>query len=366
MLFLFVIFLLIAVININVLGRFLNLNIVEHESSFFIFYIDLLLGSVGFTGILGILLSHFCYKKNKNLFFLLFIWIIIIIILASSLLYFKWIQYPTYLVSEIPVNEYKSIMQLYTRLFYYVEIPLSIFASIGLIRLIQKYLVLLKNYFSRFKINTYKSIHKITLLPLISLLIFPILSNPIKSIIFWDNYDRTISDEYAHIFGWTSKNVPYNSPILIHPSNPFFKFETDLYLYKTYYLEYIMSTALGNYEPYDKDLYKWHINNENNGNVKLFYTEDNRTNVMVMQDKTYYGNISIYKDFRGAQTNGTLSFNLKMDTTSEINDGVILVRIYGENNSEGIDFYLNDSYHYYYNDTNDNYEKTNITYETYD
>ncbi|KKN12515.1 hypothetical protein LCGC14_1015660 [marine sediment metagenome] len=362
MLFLFVIFLLIAVININVLGKFLNLNSVDQESSFFIYYIDLLLGTVGFTGILGILLSYFCYKENKILFFLLLIWIMIIILFASLLLYFRWIQYPTYLVSEIPVNEYKNMIHWYTRLFYYVEIPLSIFASIGLIRLIQKYLVLLKNYHGRFKINAYKSIHKITLLPLISLLIFPILANPIKRIIFWDNYDRSISDEYAQIFGWTSKNVPYNSPILVYPSNPFFKFETDLYLYKTYYLSNIMSTVLSNYEPYDKDLYKWHINNTNNGNVKLFYEEDNRTNVMVMQDKTSYGNISIYKDFRGAQTNGTLSFNLKMDITSENNDGVILVRIYGENNSEGIDFYLNDSYHYYYNDTNDNYEKTNITY----
>ena len=68
------------------------------------------------------------------------------------------------------------------------------------------------------------------------------------------------------------------------------------------------------------------------------------------------------KDFIAPQTNGTISFYLKMDNVDEFIDAGISLRIYGENSSEGIDFYMNYGNHYYFNDTNKIYEDMNKEY----
>ena len=68
---------------------------------------------------------------------------------------------------------------------------------------------------------------------IISLLIVISLSNPITTIIYWDNYYTTTNEE-AQIVGWTSENVPLYSKILITTWQ--FRGE-DLYLFETYYLQ---------------------------------------------------------------------------------------------------------------------------------
>lgn len=104
------------------------------QESFLIFYLRILLGAIGFFGIIGIYLSYFCFKENKNLFLFLFSWIIFIIGLASGLIFLRWVQYPTSLVSDIPKGYYDRLTHWFTRTWYYSMIPLSIFTSIGLIK----------------------------------------------------------------------------------------------------------------------------------------------------------------------------------------------------------------------------------------
>lgn len=204
---------------------------------FLIFYLSNLIGYIGIFGILGIFLSHFCFKENKRLFFFLFLWIILTLGLASSLIILRWIQYPTSLVSNIPENLYRKLIHWFTRNWYYSIIPLSIFLSIGLIKLVQNVKPLGShntNSHIWFKMKTFNRAKIITSISLI-LIIFS-LSSPITQLQYWDNYS-SVSDDHAQIIGWTYENVPKDSKILIYPSDYHLtRLENDLFLYKTYYL----------------------------------------------------------------------------------------------------------------------------------
>jgi len=329
----------------------------NQQEPFLIFYLSTLLGAIGFLGILGISLSYFSFKENKNLFVFLLSWTVVIIGLASSLIFIRWIQNPTSLVSDIPEDHKSLISYFFSRTWYYSMIPLSIFASIGLIRLIQK----LKSHrwFIRktrgwFKIKTYKEIISYTSLALIPILIFLFLSSPIARIIYWDNY-YAVSDEEAQIIGWVSKNIPKDSRIM----GPWMfrqRLEDDLYLYKIYDYNSEMNSALNNYTLQEEDLYKWIANKSSFGEIKLLYEEDEFNNVILMHDKSDSGKLFMVKNFIEPQTNGTISFYLKIDTADENLDAGLFFKIYGENSSEGIDFYINYGNHYYYNDSNNNYD----------
>ncbi len=210
--------------------------------SFLSFYLNTLIVSIGFFGIFGIYLSFFCFKENKNMFFFLFSWIVLIIGLASSLIFLRWMQYPTSLVSNIPEDYYRYMVYWFSRTWYYSTIPLSIFASIGLIKLIQK--VKSRGWF---KVKRYKEKKSFESLSLIALFIFLSLSTPITIITYWDNYYATTNEE-AQIIGWTSKNIPKDSEILITRWQFRERLEKDLYLYKTYYIHEVMNNTNYNIE----------------------------------------------------------------------------------------------------------------------
>ncbi|KKL59755.1 hypothetical protein LCGC14_2212130, partial [marine sediment metagenome] len=220
---------------------------INSQEYFLIFYLSTLIGAIGVFGIIGIYLSYFCFKENKNLYLFLLSWIVLIIGLASLLIFLRWVQYPTSLVSDIPDEYYARLTHWFTRTWYYSMIPLSILMSIGLIKLIQQ----LKSR-NRFKVNKYKRKKPIGSLTLIYTLIFLSISNPITQVIFWDNY-YSVPDEDAQFIGWITKNVPRESKILFdrYMWNFNNRLEGDLYLYKTFYLEEEMGICQGNLSDHD-------------------------------------------------------------------------------------------------------------------
>ena len=202
------------------------------NDSFLTFYLSTLIVHLGFFGILGIYLSYFCFKENKNLFFFLLCWIVLIIGLASSFIFLRWIQNPTSLISEISEDDFTSMMYFFTRNWFFSTIPLSIFTSIGLIKLISK----MKSR-SWFNFKTNKGIRSIQSLFLVSILIYSSLSNTIITAMYWNNH-YSVSNEEAQIIGWTSKNVPINSTILNYPYNyNLRRMHNNLYLFTYYFLD---------------------------------------------------------------------------------------------------------------------------------
>lgn len=206
---------------------------INSQEYFLIFYLSTLLGAIGVFGIIGIYLSYFCFKENKNLYLFLLSWIVLIIGLASLLIFLRWVQYPTSLVSDIPNEYYVGLAHWFTRTWYYSMIPLSILMSIGLIKLIKQ--VKSRNFI---KLNKYQNFKSIGSLTLISLLIFLSFSNPITQVMYWDNY-YFVPDEDAQMIGWITENVPRGSSILIGHRLLDFKhrLEGDLFLYEVIDLE---------------------------------------------------------------------------------------------------------------------------------
>jgi len=203
-------------------------------------------------------------------------------------------QYPTSLVSDIPEDYYSKLIHWFTRNWYYSIIPLSIFASIGLIKLIQN--VKSPGSFSRkshgwFKLKTYTRRKSIAFIPI--LLVFFSLSNPITQLQYWDNYS-SVSDEQAQIIGWTTENVPKDSKILIFPNvYHLTRIGADLYLYQTYYLRDEMMhmnniseliSHLSSEEIYYFIIYVQYVN-ENQELLDNFYS------IKIYQ----YGNLIIYQ-----------------------------------------------------------------------
>lgn len=230
----FSICLLIADVDLYSLIFYLNAS--NLHLSFLSFYLNTLITSLRFFGILGIYLSFFGYKENKNQFFFLFSWIVLIIGLASSLIFLRWIQYPTFLISNIPEDYTYYMRYWFSRTWYYSMIPLSIFYSIGLVKVIQKLKSRSWRYYS------YKKINSVVSLSLVALLIFLSLSTPITSVIYWEN-SYAVTDEEAQLISWTSTNIPRDSKILITSWQFKGRLEKDLYLYKTYYLDEVMNNT---------------------------------------------------------------------------------------------------------------------------
>jgi len=341
-------FFLVQIINISTA-------LFNTQENFLIFYLSILFGTLGIFGILGVFLSYYCFKENRNIFFFFFSLSVLLIGLASSLIFLRWMQYHMSLVSNIPSDYSFRMIYWFARTWYYLNIPLSIFVSIGLIKIIQNekssgwFEVKCRGWF---KLRTYKEIKSFASLALVFLLIFLSISSSITTVMYWDNYSQKISDDEAQIIGWITNNVPKDSQILHHPySSSFRRMEFDLYLYKIYWLSAEINNARVNYEEQDEDIYKWLTDTSTYGDVRLLYEEDGHKNVIFLHDKSAVGIISMVNEFVSPQTNGSISFWVKMDTAEKYLDAGLYLKIYGETSIKGIDFNMNYGSHYYYNDS---------------
>jgi len=270
------------------------------RSNFFSFYLDTIFLNIGFVGIFGFYFSYFCFKRNKQLFFILFSWTLFFIGLASVLIFKNFLNNPLASPQLLPEEEYYYMMYWFDRIWYYSIFPLSIFFSIGLITLVKKF---------KFKNNVSfknKNLKKISYSFFISIIIFFSQSNTIRAGVFWSNIDYKLSNEEAQIIGWVSKNIPQGSDILIDSLN----FEYQLYrltFCTTSFISYEVSESLKipefnywitSYE-YDSVCYVKRL--ENDGEINY---------ILIFSDQNNDSNVSILLNFNYTQEFGSIEFNI--------------------------------------------------------
>jgi len=276
--------------------------------NFFTYYVDLIFLNIGFIGILGIFLSYFCFKENRRIFFILFMWGLFIFGLASLLIFKNWLQYPNIPPQAIPSNGYYNMRYWFTRIWVYSIIPISIVASIGLIRLKQD----LKS--KRLMKHSNKNLRITRNLTSTSIIIFLSLSNTIFSGMYWYNYEWYVNDDEAQVIGWISQNIPYNSNILIdsyqlrpltdvayYPGFPIYSLSEEIHNALRNFTE--LYYFGGNYEG-------WNISYIYDSNCSVEYLEelDGYESLLEFNDQNDNGNSNIDIYFNSSQQYGTIKY----------------------------------------------------------
>jgi hypothetical protein len=167
--------------------------------------------NIGFIGIIGIFLSYYSFKKDKNLFYILISWIIFSILIASILIFINWFKSYSLFLTAINKQELFYMNFWFKRIWYHAIFPLGILTSIGLIK-IAKNVGNHQIYIKIFTTTTRKNILKFTS---ISLLIFLSYSNLIYAGIWYGNTKNKPNDEEIKLLGWMSENIDRESNILI-------------------------------------------------------------------------------------------------------------------------------------------------------
>ncbi|NVM18601.1 MAG: hypothetical protein HWN80_12870, partial [Candidatus Lokiarchaeota archaeon] len=200
-------FLLYLEIVLNLIGTFRSLY-------YFTFILHLFYFNLGFTGILGFYLSYLCYRKNKQIFFTTIMWFICLFLISVVPLIVDWLFYPFLSPKELPAQSFFSISYWFSRTWYYSIIPISILASIGLIKLTK---------FLSLKVPIVKRKKSVNLpLKLISLSFVVVFtfSNSILAGIEFSNITYTsLDDDEIHVMGWIVENLPSNSNMLVDSKN---------------------------------------------------------------------------------------------------------------------------------------------------
>ena len=209
--FLFV-FTALFIIEIIVIILDEQLNYLElNDKITFFYYLDLIFLKIGFISIVGIYLSYYCFKKNRELFNILISWIIFTIIIASVLIYIYWFNSNSIFLKAINKRGRFYMNFWFNRIWFYAIIPLCILTSIGLIKVSErtKSYLKLKNLFSS---KNNKIIIKYSSF---ALLIFLSYTNLIFAAIWSGNINNRPQEEKIELLGWMSENIDRETNILI-------------------------------------------------------------------------------------------------------------------------------------------------------
>lgn len=315
------------------------------EKNFFLFCLDILFLNIGIIGIFGIYFSYQTFKLNKKLFFLLLLWFFFIFGIASLLLFRNWIKFFPMSPTNIPIESYYYMMYWFTRNWYISSIPLAIFFSIGLIKLI--------NYFrwqASFKYRS-KNLKLMLSLMLISSFVIFALSNTFTSGIYWsDKYDANntkplyISNEEAQIMGWVSDNIPPNSDILI--DRYLLYHLIDIAFCPTYFIWNELKEAEENYNGWYSE-----YDTPPNCNLELMENLDGKNKILSLYDNNPDGNVKVEIFLNSNFTTGSIEFYSRYSDESKY------TYLVGKNNDGTIGFHIgaNDEGFGYYNGTDWNY-----------
>jgi len=314
--------------------------LINIKVNFFLYYLDLFFVNMGFIGILGIYLSYFIFKKNRQLFYFLFLWGVFLYGLASIFIFKSWFQYPNYSPFEIPDDAYFHMTYWFDRIWHYSIIPISIFSSIGMITIIKnlksKKSLKIRNKYLRLTPNLIS----------ISIIIFLSLSNTIITGMYWNNrdnqFDYYIKDEDAQVIGWTSENIPSNSNILVDRLQ--LKPRLDHITYSTTYYTWLeISEALDNYTGW-KTSYGF----DPNCNVTILEELGDHKNVLAINDQSLNGYAFSQIKFNSSQKNGFIEFFIRISDKSK----PFWIDIFSYEGNYGILFcIINEAFHFY-NGTN--------------
>lgn len=208
-LFTFLVFLIIEIIVIFLEQIYIISNLDEKYVIFY--YLNRIYVRIGFIGILSVFLSHYLFRRDKNLFFVLFSWIFVTILLASSLIFIYSLQSFSFSLNAINKRDRFFMDFWFKRIWSYSIIPLCILASFGLFKLISE----IKNHPKWKKIFKNENKKLIVKYSSLSLLIFLTYSNLIIAGIWSGNINNRPENEKIKLLGWMSENIPPESNFLI-------------------------------------------------------------------------------------------------------------------------------------------------------
>ncbi len=175
---------------------------------FFFLFLDNIYLNLGFIGILGIYLSYYTYKMNKNLFFILISWVVISFITAFSLILIETIiNFPSS-PKNIPDRNHLLMTYWFDRIWFYSIPSLCIFTSIGLIKLLGK----LKHHNFLNRMNFSKTLIKNTFS---LILIFFSFSGIILTGVLYGNANFRYTKTQIKTLDWISDNIPFDSGVLV-------------------------------------------------------------------------------------------------------------------------------------------------------
>jgi len=299
-------FFLISLIFLGFLILEIILNLIRtiRGLSNFTFILHVFFYNLGFIGIFGIFMMYFCYKKRRKLFYILFSWLLLLMGVSFSLIFYYYVKHSFINLYTTPKYDFFLITYWFNRIWHYTIIPLSIFASIGLIKII--------NYYNsrNFK-NPYKVLKSFPTLILISIIVFFSFSNTIIAGVKLYNYEGILNDEEAHIINWVSQNTPRDSKFLCDRKVLVGRIK-DITRRDTYRLHSEMEHGLQYWECPDVI-----SKTSSNCSIKLIEEIFNHKNVLEFVDQNPNGRAEVHFKFFSYQNNGTIDFYIQTSNKSK-------------------------------------------------
>ncbi|MHA1499445.1 MAG: hypothetical protein ACTSRT_18100, partial [Promethearchaeota archaeon] len=290
-----------------ILEIMLNLTRSFRGMTYFTLALHLIFFNIGLIGILAIFSSYLVFKEHKTLFYVLSAWILSLFVLAFMGLIINWVKYPNFAPIELPGNDYyRWIQYWFNRIWYYSIIPLSIFASVGVLQFLKKF------HSKKFNIGRYnlKAIHLKSVF--VSFIIFFSISNTILAGIYFSiETDTILTNEEAQITGWITNNVDPKMKVLVDRFH-FLKFLDDIAHIKVYSVSEEVENAA-------KDDFLNYVSQNLDLNCSLEYLDNifSHDNVINLVDNNNDGLISIEYSTLNARVYGSISFLIRTTNTTK-------------------------------------------------
>jgi len=302
------IILIFIIFNAVFLFLEISLNLIRTIRSlyYFTFILHLFYYNLGLTGILGVYLSFLCYKKNKQVFYIAFIWFICLFLISIIPVIINWLSYPFLNPVEVPANLFYNTLYWFSRTWYYSIIPISILASIGFIKLIK--FLSLKFTILRRKKGTFLSLKLISL----STFVFFLFSNSIIAGMFLNNEPwQTLDDDEIQVLGWITENLPSHSNILVD-RRKIIRYLNPITRNNAYKINGEVETAIDGLNKYD-------ISYKTDANCSIDYIEtfENYENVIDLFDNNNSGQVSVNMNLLSEKRYGSIQFLIKTTNTSK-------------------------------------------------
>ena len=224
--------------------------------------------------------------------------------IAFSLFFYYYFKNSSINLYNLPKQDFILMMYWFNRIWHYTIIPLSIFASIGLIKII--------NYYNsrNFKIS-YKVLKSFPIAILISTIVFFSISNTLIASVKLYNYFRILTDEEAHIINWVTQNTPRDSKFL-SDRDLLVRRIKDITRRDTYLLHRVTKYGLQYWECPDVI-----STASSNCSIKLIEETYNRKNVLEFVDQNPNGRAEVEFKFFSYQNNGTIEFYIQTSNKSK-------------------------------------------------
>ena len=235
----------------------------------------------------------------------------------------------------ILTENYHRASYWFDRTIYYVNIPASIFASIGLIKLVRKfdkkplrlkYATNLKLFFKMSSIGS---------------LLFFAMVNTVMFGIEINNFEGNLDDNQAQVSGWVSENIPKDSNVMVD-DNTIYYYLRAISLTKTYFINKEINEAIDNYT-----LGEIKNTSDSHCNIILNNNFIGRENIIEFGDYNDNGRINLTIDTINLQKSGSINFSINLSNANNS----FWINFSSSTDYVGISIYFGSFGLYFYNET---------------